>query len=240
MNWFLNLATRNKLFLGFGLLALLLATIIGTAYTTIKAVRASQHNLYETDFANVADLLTFESNQNGARASQLTMMALTKRSAQERWLEDMKERARANDTILQRLLERNRQDSPSLHKLEELQATAQVRTILNDIQKATSGAVMATEQGSKAVAAGVKQSGDAGEAIRMLAENIAEAAQAAAQIAASSHQQLVGMDQVALAMDNIKQASTQNVAGTKQTETAAHSLHEVGQKLKQTVERYEV
>src|SRR4028119_1286641 len=31
------------------------------------------------------------------------------------------------------------------------QATTQVRTILNDIQKATGAAVMATEQGSKAV-----------------------------------------------------------------------------------------
>ncbi len=38
------------------------------------------------------------------------------------------------------------------------QATAQVRNILGDIQKATSAAVMATEQGSKAVEAGVKQS----------------------------------------------------------------------------------
>lgn len=120
------------------------------------------------------------------------------------------------------------------------QATAQVRTILNDIQKATSAAVMATEQGSKAVAAGVKQSAEAGESIRVLAESIVEAAQAATQIAASNQQQLIGMDQVALAMENIKLASTQNVAGTKQTETAAGSIHELGQKLKQLVERYKV
>jgi methyl-accepting chemotaxis protein len=120
------------------------------------------------------------------------------------------------------------------------QATGQVRAILTDIQKATSAAVMATEQGSKAVAAGVKQSTEAGEAIRILAESIAEAAQAAAQIAASSQQQSVGTDQVALAMENIKQASAQNVAGTKQTEVAAQSLHELGQKLKQLVERYKV
>ena len=37
------------------------------------------------------------------------------------------------------------------------QATTQVRTILMEVQKATSAAVMATEQGTKAVAAGVKQ-----------------------------------------------------------------------------------
>jgi len=545
MNWFLNLATRYKLFLGFGLMILFLATVIMAAYTSITAIQDSQHSLFEVDFANAVDLLTFESNQNGVRASLLTMMALTKRTDQELWHQDVKDRAKANDVILQRLLERGRQDPQYLRRLEELQAvrnafiqtrdaqvvpliyegkteeakklalgiqaerfqkmrsigeelgneavkraqrriadserdakesirifmvigaaalllgvlmvaflnriiasplrdisgvaelvasgdltvkvpsdhradevgalaqtfrrmvenlrevnreiregvnvlgssaseilaataqvasgavetatavsettttveevkqtsqvssqkakyvsesaqkaaqvsqagkkaveetiegmsrireqmesiaesilrlseqsqaigeiiaavndlaeqsnllavnaaieaakageqgkgfavvaqevkslaeqskqgTAQVRTILNDIQKATSAAVMATEQGSKAVAAGVKQSADAGESIRMLAESIAEAAQAAAQIAASSQQQLVGMDQVALAMDNIKQASVQNVAGTKQTETAAQNLHELGQRLKQTVERYKV
>ena len=120
------------------------------------------------------------------------------------------------------------------------QATAQVRTILSDIQQATNAAVMATEQGSKAVEAGVKQSGEAMEAIRTLTDSVTEAAQAATQIAASSHQQLVGMDQVALAMENIKQASAQNAASTKQTETTAQGLHELGQKLKQLVERYEV
>ncbi|HZY30547.1 MAG TPA: methyl-accepting chemotaxis protein, partial [Candidatus Methylomirabilis sp.] len=120
------------------------------------------------------------------------------------------------------------------------QATAQVRTILNDIQKATSAAVMATEQGSKAVSAGVTQSAEAGEAIRLLAGSIMEAAQAAAQIAASSQQQLAGTDQVVLAMENIKQASAQNVTGTKQAETAAQSLHELGKRLKQLVEQYKV
>ncbi len=120
------------------------------------------------------------------------------------------------------------------------QATAQVRGILTDIQKATSAAVMATEQGSKAVEAGVKQTTEAGESIRLLSDSISEASQVATQIAASSQQQLVGMDQVALAMENIKVASTQNVASTKQAETAAQNLHELGQKLKALVEQYRV
>ncbi|MES2236739.1 MAG: CHASE3 domain-containing protein [Pseudomonadota bacterium] len=111
------------------------------------------------------------------------------------------------------------------------QATTQVRVILGDIQKATSTAVLATEQGNKAVEAGVKQTGETGESIRLLAESISEAAQAATQIAASSQQQMAGMDQVALAMDNIKQASVQNVAGTKQAEVAAQQLHDLGQRL---------
>jgi len=48
------------------------------------------------------------------------------------------------------------------------------------------------------------------------------------------------MDQIALAMENINQASAQNVAGTRQTETAARSLQELGLGLKQLVERYKV
>jgi PAS domain S-box-containing protein len=115
-------------------------------------------------------------------------------------------------------------------------ATAQTRAILTDIQKAMSRAVMAIEQGSKAVDTGVKQSAIADEAISLLATSIDEAAQASTQISASSHQQMVGMDQVALAMENIKQASQQNVSSTKQAESAVHNLYELGQKLRQLTE----
>lgn len=120
------------------------------------------------------------------------------------------------------------------------QATEQVRTILTDIQKATSAAVMAAEQVSKAVDAGVKQADESGEAISKLSDTVAEAAQTASQIEASSRQQLAGMEQVALAMENIKQATQQNVAGVKQAEQAAHNLNELGQKLKELVGRYKV
>jgi len=45
---------------------------------------------------------------------------------------------------------------------------------------------------------------------------------------------------VAMAMESIKQASSQNVAGTKQAEAAAQGLNELGQKLKLLVEQYKV
>ncbi len=51
---------------------------------------------------------------------------------------------------------------------------------------------------------------------------------------------MVGMDQVAQAMESIKQASVQNVSGTKQAEAAAQNLHELGQKLKRLVAQYKV
>jgi X-X-X-Leu-X-X-Gly heptad repeat protein len=120
------------------------------------------------------------------------------------------------------------------------QATAQVRGILGDIQKAMSGAVLATEQGSKAAEAGVKQSKEAGEAIRQLAETITESAQAASQIAVSALQQMAGMNQLALATENIKMAASQSLESTRQSETAAHNLHGLGQQLKEMVGRYRV
>ena len=120
------------------------------------------------------------------------------------------------------------------------QATIQVRSILNDIQKATNAAVMVTEQGSKAVEAGVKQSVQAGESVQKLGESISEAAQAATQIVTSSQQQMVGMDQVAQAMESIKTASTQNLASTKQTEVAAKNIQELGRKLTELVALYKV
>lgn len=120
------------------------------------------------------------------------------------------------------------------------QATAQVRNILGDIQKAIGGTVMAIDLSSKAVEAGVQQSDAADDAIQQLTESISDAAQAAMQIAASSQQQLVGMDQVVLAMGNIKQSSTQNIAGSRQAEATAQDLHELGLKLKQIVEQYKV
>jgi methyl-accepting chemotaxis protein len=118
------------------------------------------------------------------------------------------------------------------------QATAQVRSILGDIQQATSAAVLATEQGSHAVAEGVRQSAQAGQSIQALATSVGEASQAAVQIAASSQQQLVGVDQVATAMESIKLASNQNVDSAKQMETAAHGIKMLGEKLKQLATSY--
>jgi methyl-accepting chemotaxis protein len=119
------------------------------------------------------------------------------------------------------------------------QATRQVREILGEIQKSVGAAVMITEQGAKTVAQGVERAAQAGEAIRGLTDNMTEAAQAAVQIAVSSQQQLAGMDQVALAMENIQQATTENAAGTRQAEASARNLHTLGQSLRQTVGRFQ-
>jgi methyl-accepting chemotaxis protein len=120
------------------------------------------------------------------------------------------------------------------------QATAQVRSILGLIQKATTAAVLATEQGSKAVESGVRQSSEAGEAIRLLSSTIEDSSNATLQIVTSTQEQAIGMDQIAIAVQSINQASGQNVEGSRQIEAAARNLYELNQKLQQLVSRYQV
>lgn len=119
-------------------------------------------------------------------------------------------------------------------------ATTQVRTILNEIQNAISATVMATEQGSKTVEAGIKQSTIAGDSIRTLTDTIEEAAQAAFQIEASSQQQFLGMDQVVAAMENIKVASSQNASTTHQLEGSVQNLKSLGENLRKLTDQFKV
>jgi methyl-accepting chemotaxis protein len=80
----------------------------------------------------------------------------------------------------------------------------------------------------------------AGDAIRILAESSNEAVQVATQIVASSQQQVVGMDQIGVAMQNINQAGTETAVSMVQAERSARSLHELGQKLKDLIDHFNI
>jgi methyl-accepting chemotaxis protein len=117
-------------------------------------------------------------------------------------------------------------------------ATAQVRAVLGDIQKSTSNAVLATEEGNKAVASALVTVTDTGTRLEQLAEVIADAADATSQINASADQQGRGMDQISQAMRAIGQATSQSVMGTQQSEQAAHDLATLADKLRDAVSAY--
>lgn len=118
------------------------------------------------------------------------------------------------------------------------QATVQIRNILNDIQNSTSAAVMATEQGSKAVAVGMSQSGKTNESIRSIYKGIEKVAEAASQIAVTSQQQLVGVEQVTIAMANIRESTGQQVEHMRTIENGMVGLTEVGNSLQKLIEEY--
>ncbi|MBL6977616.1 MAG: HAMP domain-containing protein [Desulfobacteraceae bacterium] len=120
------------------------------------------------------------------------------------------------------------------------QATAQVRDILGEIQKATNTAVMVTEEGTKRAEAGQQLARTTGEAFTSINERIQKVAEAAQQIASSAKQQLAGMDQVGLAMKSIDQAAVQTETGTKQTEKAVHGLNALAEQISKIVKQYKL
>ncbi|MCP4543832.1 MAG: methyl-accepting chemotaxis protein [Chloroflexi bacterium] len=117
------------------------------------------------------------------------------------------------------------------------QATAQVKAILSDIQKATNTTVMATEEGTKGVEEGLQLAAQAGDAIEQLAGVIEESAQAATQMVAGGRQQSAGVEQIAVAMQNINQVTVQNLASTRQTEKAAKDVNTLADGLIDIVEQ---
>ncbi|MFP2912831.1 methyl-accepting chemotaxis protein [Pyxidicoccus sp. 3LFB2] len=117
-------------------------------------------------------------------------------------------------------------------------ATGQVRQILGQIQKATHGAVMTTEEGTKSVAAATRIVSEAGTNIQTLSDLLAQASLTAAQIAASANQQATGIAQIRQAMHDVNQATQQALLSSRQTERAMQDLNGLGQNLKGLLGEY--
>jgi PAS domain S-box-containing protein len=114
-------------------------------------------------------------------------------------------------------------------------ATAQVSSILSDIQKATNAAVMATEEGTKGVEEGVILVRKTEDVIQQLASVIARSAESATRILAGGRQQRSGIEQIALSMSNVNQVTAQNLASARQVEKAARDLNELARSLTEKV-----
>ncbi|MFD1034390.1 methyl-accepting chemotaxis protein [Sphingomonas hankookensis] len=117
-------------------------------------------------------------------------------------------------------------------------ATRNVRSILGDIQRGINSSVMLTEEAVKRVASG-KERTDAGHAaIEELAARVQENVQTFQQIVASTNQQQIGIEQVTIALQNIREASQQTASSTRQLDQAASDLGELSRALVGLTERY--
>jgi methyl-accepting chemotaxis protein len=98
--------------------------------------------------------------------------------------------------------------------------------------------VMATEEGTKRVEEGVELSFRSGEVIQQMAGVINKSSQSAVQMVAGGQQQTSGIEQIALAMGNINQATVQSLSSTRQAEKAARDLNDLARSLREMVEQY--
>jgi methyl-accepting chemotaxis protein len=117
-------------------------------------------------------------------------------------------------------------------------ATVEIRSMLADVQRSTSAAVLATENGGKAVGGAVDRVREAGEQIEQLSQVIEASLEAAEQIAHATEQQVTGVGQISRAMHSIDRASTQALDGTRQAERAAKVLNELALRLREAVSQY--
>lgn len=119
-------------------------------------------------------------------------------------------------------------------------AVQQVKSILVEIQQASETSVAASLEGMNKVEMGAQLATEAGKAIEALAGIIDRSAQSATQVAAGGQQQSTGIDQVAVAMEAINQATMQTLASTRQAENAARTLNDLANKLNNTVDQYKL
>jgi len=120
------------------------------------------------------------------------------------------------------------------------QATAQVSSILSEIQKAANTAVMVTEKGTKSAESGVELAHSTGDSIRVIREHTQQAVAASEQIAASARQQLAGMDQITRAMENINLGATQTQKGMQLVDQAAQNLNDLAMQMTGIVQQFKI
>jgi methyl-accepting chemotaxis protein len=117
-------------------------------------------------------------------------------------------------------------------------ATIQVRDLLSQIQQGVNTAVIAAEEGIKGTDQGLGLVQEMGKTIRSLAASVEESAEAAVQIATAAGQQVLGMQQITMAMDNISQTASQSLSSTQQSRRAAGTLNELSGQLDLALNRY--
>lgn len=148
MQWFVNLATRTKLFLSFGLMLVSLLGVSASAYKGFTTLHHSQERLLHEDFLPSVRLIELRSAQNRARAQYLEMMRTRDKAKQEQLESDIRERTREIDAGLQVVGDALR------GRPRELQQFTEMVALLNDYRRVR-------DEQLSLIKAGRNQEGDA-------------------------------------------------------------------------------
>ncbi|MEE8577993.1 MAG: methyl-accepting chemotaxis protein, partial [candidate division Zixibacteria bacterium] len=104
------------------------------------------------------------------------------------------------------------------------EATRDVRSLIEEIQKATNTAVMATEDSIKAAEHGLEAQDEANKKMNQIAEEIQATLDSVREIEMSSKQQTTATEQVKEGVSNIVSAVKETEASSKQTQATADQL----------------
>lgn len=105
MTWFYNAKTRTKLFLGFGLLTILVAVVALTGYQVIKVMNGHLTQMHDQNLTVALGIAETGSKLNAVRAHLLTMMNAKDRAVQEKEHAQIKKLTKEIDDSFDSLLE---------------------------------------------------------------------------------------------------------------------------------------
>ncbi|MFC1849059.1 methyl-accepting chemotaxis protein [candidate division CSSED10-310 bacterium] len=117
-------------------------------------------------------------------------------------------------------------------------ATNEVSTILSNILKAKDTVENVVQEGSERTDEGVTLAREAGSSIKKLVQDIEKSSLTAMQIAASTKEQTIGIDQVSHAIDNINRAIQEIVDMIVHMEKSAGKLATLSKNLRNVINRY--
>jgi methyl-accepting chemotaxis protein len=113
-----------------------------------------------------------------------------------------------------------------IRKLAEsvVDSTAEISTIMTEIQKAANDLVISTEQELKQVSEGVELGHVTGDSLEQILDMIEQTTSSAKEISVATQQQRTATEQVVKAMKEVAQVAQQTAAGSKQVAASAEGL----------------
>ncbi|MCZ6689298.1 MAG: methyl-accepting chemotaxis protein [Planctomycetota bacterium] len=111
-------------------------------------------------------------------------------------------------------------------------ATKQIKDIIDKIQQATNNTIMVTEQGLKSVDSGYKLVQVVGQALKNIDEQVEQTTRAAKEITFSTQQQTSACEQMAITITEVSQVAEHFVQGTEETAETIAELNNLAAHLK--------
>jgi methyl-accepting chemotaxis protein len=121
-----------------------------------------------------------------------------------------------------------------------VEATEQIKGLVEQIQKFTTSTVMMAEESTKVVASWAGQVDKLGEAFSTISALVELASNATGEIRTSTQQQTTACEQMAQVIAEVKEVADQVVTSSKETERSMADLSELTTKLKEIITKKQV
>ncbi len=119
MQWFANVKMSTKLFIGFGIMLVLIGTVIAISYRGITRIEENERGLFEQDYTTAMDTREVRLNQLMIRIDGLQMVLTKDQKKVEQLRQEGDGLVKDNEKLLARLIEREKNNPGLIDTLKE-------------------------------------------------------------------------------------------------------------------------